>query len=64
MARKEEEKVEAINTFSIDARKRVYKGDLLMSRIEIDLSRVATWTLIFTNTFFVTYFFAKLFQLV
>jgi len=32
-------------------------------RIEIDPGRVATWTLIFTNTFFVTYFLGKLFRL-
>jgi len=31
-------------------------------RIEISLERVASWTLLFTNAFFVTYFFAKLFQ--
>ena len=33
-------------------------------RIEINLERVAVWTLIFTNAFFVSYFFAKLFKLV
>jgi len=31
-------------------------------RIEISLERVASWTLIFTNAFFLSYFFAKLFQ--
>jgi hypothetical protein len=31
-------------------------------RIEISLERVATWTLIFTNVFFVSYFFGKLLQ--
>jgi len=31
-------------------------------RIEIDSRRIASWTLIFTNAFFVSYFFAKLFQ--
>jgi len=30
--------------------------------IEINFQRVASWTLIFTNTFFLTYFFAKLFR--
>jgi hypothetical protein len=30
--------------------------------IEISFQRVASWTLIFTNAFFVSYFFAKLFQ--
>lgn len=33
-------------------------------RIEINLERVAVWTLIFTNAFFVSYFFAILFKLV
>jgi hypothetical protein len=31
-------------------------------KIEISFERVAGWTLIFTNAFFVSYFFAKLFQ--
>jgi hypothetical protein len=31
-------------------------------RIELDPKRIASWTLIFTNAFFVSYFFAKLFQ--
>jgi hypothetical protein len=31
-------------------------------RIEISLERVGSWTLVFTNAFFVSYFFAKLFQ--
>jgi hypothetical protein len=31
-------------------------------RIEISVERVASWTLIFTNAFFVSYFLAKLFQ--
>jgi hypothetical protein len=31
-------------------------------KIEISFARVASWTLVFTNAFFVTYFFAKLFQ--
>ena len=30
--------------------------------IEISFQRVASWALIFTNAFFVSYFFAKLFQ--
>jgi len=33
-------------------------------KIEISYKRVANWTLIFTNAFFVSYFFAKLFRLV
>jgi hypothetical protein len=31
-------------------------------RVEISFERVASWTLVFTNAFFVSYFFAKLFQ--
>jgi hypothetical protein len=31
-------------------------------RVEISFERVATWTLVFTNGFFVSYFFGKLFQ--
>jgi hypothetical protein len=31
-------------------------------RIEISFERVVIWTLIFTNAFFVPYFFAKLFR--
>ena len=33
-------------------------------RIEINFERVGIWTLIFTNAFCITYFFAKLAQLV
>jgi len=39
-----------------------YEGEKGPSRTEINFKRVATWTLIFTNAFFVSYFFAKLFQ--
>ena len=31
-------------------------------RIEINVERIGIWTLIFTNAFFVTYFLAKLLQ--
>ena len=31
-------------------------------RIEISFTRVSLWTLVFTNAFFVSYFFAKLFH--
>jgi len=31
-------------------------------KIEISIERVATWILVFTNVFFVSYFFGKLFQ--
>lgn len=33
-------------------------------RIEISFQRVAVWTLVFTNAFFVSYFFGKLFFLI
>ena len=33
-----------------------------VNRIEIRFGRVAIWTLVFTNTFFVSYFFARVFQ--
>jgi len=31
-------------------------------RIEISVKRVIVWTLIFTNVFFISYFFGKLFR--
>jgi hypothetical protein len=31
-------------------------------KVEISFERVASWTLVFTNAFFISYFFAKLFQ--
>jgi len=31
-------------------------------RIEIDFERVVGWALVFTNAFFLPYFFAKLFE--
>jgi hypothetical protein len=31
-------------------------------KIEISLERVASWALVFTNAFFVSYFLARLFQ--
>ncbi len=31
-------------------------------RIEFSFERIASWALVFTNAFFVSYFFAKLFQ--
>jgi hypothetical protein len=31
-------------------------------KIEISFQRVANWSLVFTNAFFVSYFVAKLFQ--
>jgi hypothetical protein len=33
-----------------------------VKRVEINFERVVVWTLVFTNTFFSAYFFAKLFQ--
>jgi len=34
------------------------------TKIEISFERVAVWTLIFTNVFFISYFFGKLFRLI
>jgi hypothetical protein len=31
-------------------------------KIEINFERVISWTLLFTNAFFISYFFVKLFQ--
>jgi len=39
-----------------------YGGDRVFGRIEINFNRVAIWALIFTNTFFVSFFFARLFR--
>jgi len=33
-------------------------------RIEISFERVAIWTLIFTNAFFISYFFGRLLKLI
>jgi hypothetical protein len=33
-------------------------------KVEISVKRVTVWTLIFTNAFFVSYFFMKLFRLI
>ena len=49
-------------TLGLGKEKMVYKGNVETRRIEINLGRVAAWTLILTNTFFVSYFFAKLVQ--
>ncbi len=40
----------------------IYRESVETRRIEIKLDRIAAWTLIFTNTFFVSYFLAKLVQ--
>ena len=50
------------NRLSLDGDETIYEGETGASSIEINFKRVATWTLIFTNAFFVSYFFAKLFQ--
>jgi len=49
-------------TLSFGKEKTGYKENLETRRIEINLDRIAAWTLIFTNTFFVSYFLAKLVQ--
>jgi hypothetical protein len=58
----EEGKMNGVATLGLEKEKTVYKGNLETRRIEINLDRVAAWTLIFTNMFFVSYFFAKLIQ--
>jgi hypothetical protein len=50
------------NPLSLDKDETICDGETGASSIEINFKRVATWTLIFTNVFFVSYFFAKLFQ--
>jgi len=39
---------------------RIVKRDGGAGRIEVHFDRVAVWTLIFTNVFFLSYFFAKM----
>ena len=53
-----------VNAIGLNERKPVFRREVWVNKLEIDAGRVTTWTLIFTNTFFVSYFFAKLFQLV
>ena len=52
------------SAISLKGEKTTCRGEAWVNKLEIDFGRVATWTLIFTNTFFVSYFFAILFQLV
>jgi hypothetical protein len=49
-------------TLSLGKEKTICKENLETRRIEINLDRITAWTLIFTNTFFVSYFLAKLVQ--
>jgi hypothetical protein len=35
-----------------------------LRKIDISYERIALWALVFTNTFFITFFFAKLFNLI
>ena len=51
-------KTNATITYSPD--KAVCESRVETKRIEINPGRIAAWTLIFTNTFFVSYFVAKL----
>jgi hypothetical protein len=62
--RQRRKKMNGAGSLSLTREKAGHGENTWPSRIEIDAGRVATWTLIFTNTFFVSYFFAKLFQLV
>lgn len=41
----------------------VYHIEEGVRKIEINPKRVAEWVLIFTNVFFVSYFFGKLFRI-
>ena len=50
------------NAIGLNQGKTICGREAWANKIEVDAGRVATWTLIFTNTFFVSYFFAKLFQ--
>ncbi len=52
------------NTLSLRRERAADSENAWAGKVEINAGRVATWTLIFTNTFFVSYFFAKLLQLV
>jgi hypothetical protein len=42
--------------------KTIYRENVETKKIEVNLRRIAAWTLIFTNAFFVSYFLAKLVQ--
>jgi hypothetical protein len=49
-------------TLTLGKEKTIYKVNVETRKTEINPDRIAIWTLIFTNTFFVSYFLAKLFQ--
>jgi hypothetical protein len=48
----------AATTFSPD--QAACEASMGTKKIEMNTGRIAAWTLIFTNTFFVSYFLAKL----
>ena len=52
------------SAISLKGEKTTCRGEVRVNKLEIDFDRVSTWILIFTNTFFVSYFFAKLFELI
>ncbi len=54
----------ATSAVSLREEKTTCRAGAWVDKLEIDFGRVATWTLVFTNTFFVSYFFAVLFQLI
>jgi len=56
--------MDGARAISLKSEKMACREGAWASRVEIDPGRVATWTLIFTNTFFISYFLAKLFQFV
>jgi hypothetical protein len=41
----------------------IYEIEEGVRRVEINPKRVAEWVLIFTNIFFISYFFGRLFKL-
>ena len=47
------------SAISLKGEKTTCRGEVWVNKLEIDFGRVATWTLIFTNTFFVSYFFCE-----
>ena len=53
-------KVNAVITLSPD--KTACNARVETKKSEVNPGRIAAWTLIFTNTFFVSYFVAKLLQ--
>jgi hypothetical protein len=49
-------------TLGLGKDKTIYRESVETRKVEINLRRIAAWTLIFTNAFFISYFLAKLVQ--